>query len=181
MNFANPIARPLKGGRVLLCLGAVLLISTGAGLAQELAPPPVDKSKEQAALKAASSLDDNPADVQAVLDVCTRCHSSSQFLGKPRTSSGWEDIYGKMASNGARPTDEQINQIVRYFQLNLTLVNVNSASGEELAATLQTGADTATAIVMRRAQKPFTGPDDLATVKGVDRAVVGKLKDRLQF
>jgi hypothetical protein len=180
MRFFHCIARPPKGGRVLLCLGAALLLSAGAA-AQELAPPPIDKSKEQAALKAAANLDDNPADIQAVLDVCTRCHSSSQFLGKARTSSDWEQIYGKMASNGARPNNEQIDQIVRYFQLNLTLVNVNSATGEELAATLQTGADTATAIVMRRAQKPFTDVSDLAAIKGVDRKVLAKLKDRLQF
>jgi hypothetical protein len=175
------IPRPPKGGRVLLCLGAVFLLSAGGGLAQSPAPPPIDKSKEAAALRAAANLDDNPADIQAVLDVCTRCHSSSQFLGKTRTSSDWEQIYGKMAGNGARPTNEQIDQIVRYFQANLTLVNVNSATGEELAATLQTGADTATAIVMRRAQKPFTDSNDLATVRGVDRKILAKLKDRLQF
>jgi DNA uptake protein ComE-like DNA-binding protein len=58
---------------------------------------------------------------------------------------------------------------------------VNSATGEELAATLQTGADTATAIVMRRAQKPFTDSNDLAAIKGVDRKILAKLKDRLQF
>jgi hypothetical protein len=159
----------------------VLFFSAGPGLAQAPAPPPVDKSKEEAALKAAATVDDDPADIQAVLEVCTRCHSSSQFLGKARTSSGWEQVYGKMAANGARPTEAQINQIVRYFQLNLTLVNVNSASGEELAATLQTGADTATAIVMRRAQKPFTGIKDLAAIKGVDRKLLVRLKDRLQF
>src|ERR1700754_3091964 len=104
MSFSNQIARPPKGGRVLLCLGAVFLLSAGAGLAQVPAPPAIDKSKEEAALKAASSLDDNPADIQAVLDVCTRCHSSSQFLGRLRTSDGWEQIYSLMAGNGARPT-----------------------------------------------------------------------------
>lgn len=181
MRSFHCIPRSPKGGRVLLCLGMALLVSAGAGLAQELVPPPIDKSKEVAALKAAASLDDNPADIQAVLDVCTRCHSSSQFLGKARTSSDWEQIYGKMASNGARPTNEQIDQIVRYFQQNLTLVNVNNATGEEFAATLQTGADTASAIVMRRAQKPFTDVSDLATIKGVDRKILAKLKGRLQF
>jgi len=181
MGSLHCIPRPLKGGRVLLCLGATFLLSAGAVLAQVPAPPAIDKGKEEAALKAAASLDDNPADMQAVLDVCTRCHSASQFLGKLRTSDGWEQIYSLMASNGARPTEQQIDQIVRYFQLNLTLVNVNSATGEELAATLQIGADTATAIVMRRAQKPFTDVDDLATIKGVDRKVLARLKGRLQF
>ncbi len=126
-------------------------------------------------------LDQNPADIKAVLQVCTRCHSSSQFLGKARTSSGWEQIYGQMARNGARPTDAQIDEIVRYFQRNLTLVNVNSVTAEELAATLGTDAGTASTIVMRRSQKPFANIDDLASVSGVDRRILAKLKDRLQF
>ena len=52
MQSFHCIPRPPKGGRVLLCLGAVFLLSAGGGLAQELAPPPIDKSKEAAALKA---------------------------------------------------------------------------------------------------------------------------------
>jgi hypothetical protein len=181
MFFSSFIPRPPQGGRVLLCLGAVFLLSAGAVLAQVPAPPAIDKSREEAALKAASTVDDNPADIQAVLDVCTRCHSASQFLGRVRTSDGWEQIYSQMANNGARPTEAQIDQIVRYFQLNLTLVNVNSASGEELAATLQTGPEIGTAIVMRRAQKPFTDINDLASIEGVDRKTLARLKDRLQF
>lgn len=175
------ITRPSSDGRVLLCLGLTILVSFGAGMAQDLALPLIDKSGEVAALKAASLLDHDPSDVQAVLQVCTQCHSSSQFLGKPRTSSGWEQIYGQMARNGARPTEEQIDEIVRYFQRNLTLVNVNSATGEELAATLQIGTDTATTIVMRRSERPFANVDELATIKGVDRHMLAKLKDRLQF
>lgn len=177
---ANGITRSPKGGRVLLCLGLAFLLSTGAGLSQELVPPPIDKSQEAAALKTAASMDDDPADIQAVLDVCTRCHSSSQFLGQPRTSSGWEQIYGQMAKNGARPTSAQIDQIVRYFQQNLTLVNVNSASAEELAATFPAGADITT-VVMRRAARPFANLDELASIKGMDRHVLLRLKDRLQF
>lgn len=176
----NGTARPPKGGRVLLCLGLVLLVSAGTGAGQELIPPPIDKSREQAALKAAAFLDDDPADIQAVLEVCTRCHSSSQFLGKTRTSDGWEQIYGQMAKNGARPTSEQIDQIVRYFQQNLTLVNVNAASSEELAATFPPGTDT-TAIVMRRAQKPFANIGELAIIRGIDRPTLAKLKNRLTF
>lgn len=178
MGLAPRITRPPRGGRVLLCLGAAVLISAAA--AQELAPPPIDKRGEEAALKAAAVLDDDPADIQAVLDVCTRCHSSSQFLGHPRSSSGWEEIYGRMARNGARPTSEQIDRIVRYFQRNLTLVNVNSASAEELAATFPAGTDT-TAIVMRRSAKPLAGIGDLADIKGMDRRALARLRDRLQF
>ncbi len=130
---------------------------------------------------AASQPDDDPADMQAVVQVCTQRHSSSQFLGKTRTSDGWEQIYGQMARNGAWPTDEQIEEIVRYFQRNLTLVNVNTATAKELAATLQIGADIATTIVMRRSQKPFVNSDDLASVPGVDRHILARLGSRLQY
>ena len=180
MTLLTDIARLPKGGRVVLS-SAMLLAGLGTAAAQNLVPPPIDKSAERAALRAAAPMDDDPADIQAVLEVCTQCHSSAQFLGKPRTSDGWEQIYAQMARNGARPTNEQIDQIVRYFQRNLTLVNVNTAPLEELAATLQTDPAVTTAIVMRRAQKPFTGINDLGAIRGVDRDILIKLKDRLQF
>jgi hypothetical protein len=182
MHFRSDlIGRSWRVGWFLLCVSVAFLVSTGAGRAQKLVLPAIDKSREAAALKAAARLDDNPADIEAVVSVCTQCHSSSQFLGKPRTSSGWEQIYGQMARNGARPTNEQIDQIVRYFQRNLTLVDVNSASAEELAATIPVGAGTVSSIVKRRSQRPFTGIDDLAGIKGMDRHILAKLKDRLQF
>jgi DNA uptake protein ComE-like DNA-binding protein len=86
-----------------------------------------------------------------------------------------------MAQFGANPNDEQVDRIVRYFQRNLMVVNVNTSPPEELAPTLQIGPEVATAIVMRRAQKPFTGIADLAGISGVDRSVLERLKDRLQF
>ena len=86
-----------------------------------------------------------------------------------------------MAGQGAHPTDAQVDQIVRYFQRNLTVVNVNTSPMEELGPTLQTGDEATTAIVMRRAQKKFTGIADLAAIPGIDRSVLELLKDRLQF
>ena len=173
--------RLLSGSRVLLCCGAFALFGVGAAAAQVPPRPVIDPAKELAAIKAASDLDDNPADAEAVQTVCTACHSSSQFLGSPRSSSRWEQLFGEMARLGARPTDAQVNQIVRYFQRNLMVVNVNTSPAEELEPTLQTDPAATSAIVMRRAQKKFTGIADLAAIRGVDRAVLELLKDRLQF
>ncbi len=86
-----------------------------------------------------------------------------------------------MAQQGAHPSDEQIDQIVRYFQRNLTVVNVNTSPLEELEPTLQIGPEASTAIVMRRGQQKFTGIADLAGIPGVIRWVLEQLKDRLQF
>ena len=86
-----------------------------------------------------------------------------------------------MARQGAHPTEEQANQIVRYFQRNLTVLNANTSPLEELGPVLQTDDATSTAIVMRREKKKFTGIADLAAIPGVDRSVLELLKDRLQF
>jgi DNA uptake protein ComE-like DNA-binding protein len=61
------------------------------------------------------------------------------------------------------------------------VVNVNTSPLEELGPTLQTGPETTTAIVMRRGKRKFTGIADLAAVPGVNRSVLERLKDRLQF
>lgn len=177
-------ARLPKGGRaifsLMVFLGLVALIS-GRAVAQLPARPVIDPAKELAAIKAASELDSDPADAEAVRDVCTACHSSSQFLGTPRSSSRWEQLFGQMAQQGARPTDAQVDQIVRYFQRNLMVVNVNTSPDEELGPTLQISPETTAAITLRRVQRKFTGIADLAAVPGVNRAVLEGLKDRLQF
>jgi len=185
MNASPVFARLPECSRVflswaILSAGLLALFSHPAA-AQLPARPVIDPARELAAIKAASTLDSDPADSVAVQQVCTACHSSSQFLGTPRSSSRWEQVFGQMAQQGAHPTDEQVDQIVRYFQRNLTVVNVNTSPLEELEPTLQIGPETSTAIVMRRAQRKFTGITDLATITGVDRSVLELLKDRLQF
>jgi DNA uptake protein ComE-like DNA-binding protein len=173
--------RLLKSSRMFLSGAGLMLLGIVAGGAQVPPRPVIDPVRELAAIKAASDLDDNPADAEAVQQVCTACHSSSQFLSSPRSSSRWEQLFGEMARFGANPTDIQVNQIVRYFQRNLMVVNANISPAEELGPTLQTGPDATTAIVMRRAQKKFTDIADLAAIPGVDRSVLELLKDRLQF
>jgi DNA uptake protein ComE-like DNA-binding protein len=169
-----------KGRRVLLC-AALLGVFTGMAGSQPSALPVIDPVKELAAIKAASILDSDPADSVAVQEICTACHSSSQYLGTPRSSSRWEQVFGQMAQQGARPDDDQVDRIVRYFQRNLTVINVNTSPMEELGPTLQTNPEVTTAIVMRRGERKFTGIADLVAIPGVNRSVLEYLKDRLQF
>jgi DNA uptake protein ComE-like DNA-binding protein len=185
MISSRVTARPPKCGRAILSwaflsLGLFALASYPVA-AQLPARPVIDPAKELAAIKAASTLDNDPADAEAVQQVCTACHSSSQFLGTPRSSSRWEQVFGQMAQQGARPNDEQVDRIVRYFQRNLMVVNVNTSPDEELGPTLQTSPETTAAITLRRVQHKFTGIADLAAIPGVNRSVLEGLKDRLQF
>jgi hypothetical protein len=156
LSFAS-FARLPKSSRAFLSLGLAVLAFCPA-IAQLPPRPVIDPAEELSAIKAASTLDDDPQDAEAVRDVCTACHSASQYLTTPRSSSRWEQVYGQMARNG-----------------------VNTSPLEELGPTLQTNDEFTTAIVMRRAQKPFTGIADLAGIPGVRRDVLVKLKDRLQF
>ena len=180
MTSSTPTARLPKCSRVLFCLGMLALVGAPA-LAQLPPRPVIDPAKELAAIKAASELDSDPLDAQAVRDICTACHSSSQFLGTPRSSSRWEQLFGQMAQQGARPNDEQVDRIVRYFQRNLMVVNVNTSPDEELGPTLQTTPEVTAAITLRRRLQKFSGIADLASIPGVDRSVLERLKDRLQF
>ncbi len=130
---------------------------------------------DAAAIAAASDLDKNPKDIEAVTIVCTRCHNAAQFLSSPRSSSRWEQTYGQMAQNGATGTDDQLNGVVHYMQKNLTIINVNTSPEEEIQPTLQVDDATADAIMARRLKKPFASVVDLAQVPGVDRGIVDKL------
>jgi len=131
----------------------------------------------------ASDLDHDPQDFQAVADVCTKCHSASQFLTTERSDSRWEQVFEEMSTNGATGTDDQLNRVVSYFQKNLTVINVNTSPPDELGPTLQVNDQVVAAIVARRAQKKFADIDDLSSIPGVDRSILEKLsaKHCLQF
>ena len=136
-----------------------------------------------ARIKAASTLDSDPADSLAVSQVCTVCHAASQYLSTPRSSSRWEQVFGEMSGYGATGTDDQLDRVVSYFQKNLTVINVNTSPAEELGPTLQVSDAVVDAILTRRAQRPFSGIDDLSKIPGVDRSILEKLstKNCLQF
>jgi DNA uptake protein ComE-like DNA-binding protein len=136
-----------------------------------------------AAIRAASDLDSDPQDSQAVAAVCSTCHAASQFLFTPRSNDRWGQVFSEMSVYGATGTDEQLNRLVAYFQKNLTVINVNTSPAEDLGPTLQVNEDIVAAIVTRRAQHPFNGVDDLTNVRGVNRFILEKLNEKkcLQF
>jgi hypothetical protein len=165
--------QPSKGGWIIGASGLLALVVLIAAAASPARALPGDA----AAVMAASDLDGDPLDAQAVTEVCTRCHAASQFLGTPRSSGRWEQVFAQMSGFGAGGTEEQLNRVVAYFQMNLMVVNVNTSPAEELGPTLQVSDETVGLIMARRAQRKFTGWKDLATIPGVHHATVQKLSD----
>jgi len=161
------------------CVTFALLVS----LAVLTSSPVRALAGDLASIKAASNLDNDPRDAQAVAAVCTVCHAASQFLSTPRASGRWRQVYEEMSGYGADGTDDQLDRVVSYFQKNLTVINVNTSPAEDLGETLQVSDDAVAVIMAQRAQRPFSGIDELSKVAGVDRTILEKLraKNCLQF
>ncbi len=162
-------------------IGVAFLVPFCAGL---FAASTVDALPgDLVAITKASNLDSDQEDFHAVAAVCTVCHAASQFLSTPRSDDRWEQVFAEMSGYGATGTDEQLNRVVSYFQKNLTVINVNTSPAEDLGPTLQVSDAVVAEIVARRAQRHFSGIDELGSIPGVDHAILEKLsaKNCLQF
>src|SRR5437868_13117896 len=127
---------------------------------------------------AAGAADPDP-NMQAVETVCGRCHTTAVFLDKPRSWERWNDVFGDMTQRGANGTDEQLARVTTYFLENLTFVNVNKSSADEIAGVLGVGDDVAEAIITRRQRHPFATIAELRTVPGVDAGRLELRKSRI--
>lgn len=155
-------------------LAALAGMGVAFGFAASVSALPGDAE----AIAKASILDQNPEDAAAVAKVCTRCHGAALFLNAPRSSSRWEQTYAQMTRNGARGSIDELNGVVHYMQKNLTIINANTSPPDELGPTLQVSDAVVDAIILRRAQTPFSGVADLASIPGVDRNVLETLNSR---
>ena len=64
--------------------------------------------------------------LEAVQIVCGKCHTTAVFMKEPRSWERWNDVFADMTRRGAKGTDEQLEQVTKYFLENLTLVNINT-------------------------------------------------------
>jgi len=135
------------------------------------------------AVTQAGDLHREPGDVQAVIVVCGRCHASSVYLTSPRSYGRWEQVFAKMSRYGAIGSDEQLYGVIRYFDRNLTIVNLNTSPVEELGPVLQISDDAADEIAALRARQPIRSIADLKSITGIDMKKLELLdsKGRLQF
>jgi len=127
-----------------------------------------------------SAADPDP-DLQAVQQVCGRCHTIAVFLNKPRSWDRWNDVFADMTQRGANGTDEQLERVTRYFFENLTLVNVNTSPAEELIGVLGVREEVAQEIIARRERQPFSSLAQLGAVPGVNAKTLEQRKSRIQF
>jgi competence protein ComEA len=123
----------------------------------------------------------------ATLRLCTKCHSANVILATGRDRDGWEAIISKMVTFGAVGTDEEFTQIADYLTASfppvaVQQVNVNKATGAEIASALGISADDAKAIITYRDKSgSFKSLDDLKKVPGIDLKNLNARKDRILY
>jgi competence protein ComEA len=128
------------------------------------------------------SLPDGPG--KAVTErMCKPCHGLDNVVRARRTEDKWAEVVDDMVSRGAKGTDDEVDQVIKYLSLHFgPKVNVNKASASDLKESLGISASDADAIVQYRTEKgTFKSIQDLMKVPGIDAKKIEGLQDRLEF
>jgi competence protein ComEA len=109
-------------------------------------------------------------------------------VSRREDADGWNAIVLQMIKRGAKGSDDQFGQIVDYLAEHfpksqaLPRIAVNTASAQDLEASLGLTDQEASAMVKYREQKgPFKTFDDLVKVPGIDTSKLEAKKSRIDF
>jgi competence protein ComEA len=115
--------------------------------------------------------------------MCKGCHGLENVVRARRTEDKWAEVVDDMVSRGAKGTDAEVDQVIRYLSTHFgPKVNVNQAGASDLKENLGISASDADALVQYRAEKgAFKSIQDLMKVPGIDAKKIGSLQDRIDF
>ncbi len=124
---------------------------------------------------------------EAVLRVCSKCHSPNIILAYGQNRVGWENTITKMARLGAKGSDDDYSDIADYLTADfppsaVQKVFVNMATDKQLEDVLGISLDEAkTIIVYRDKVKGFKSLEEMKSVPNVDTKKIDANKDHLVF
>jgi competence protein ComEA len=133
-------------------------------------------------LALAQSLPEGPGKV-VTERMCKPCHGLDNVVRARRTEDKWAEVVDDMVSRGAKGTDDEIDQVIKYLSTHFgPKVNVNKAGASDLKESLGFSASDADAIVQYRTEKgTFKSIQDLMKVPGIDSKKIETLQDRIEF
>ena len=100
--------------------------------------------------------------------ICATCHEIETVISSRRTRIGWERTAEDMIARGAEGSDEEMDAVVEYLAAYFGKVNVNTATAEQLAKSLDLSAKEAQAIsVYRERNGKIKDFEELKKVPGV--------------
>lgn len=100
--------------------------------------------------------------------VCGDCHELNAVTGTRRERQQWVDVIDEMYLEGAKGTDEEFADVLKYLLAHYGRVNVNRAPAEDFVDVLGMSKEDAARIVShRKTHGPFETFDALLEVPGI--------------
>jgi competence ComEA-like helix-hairpin-helix protein len=118
---------------------------------------------------------------EVFLNRCSNCHGADRALAAPRTKKGWEGVLAEMTNIGAQLEPGEQETILAFLTEQYGLVNVNSASAEELVALGLSKKDADTISSYRTDHGPFADFAALQRVPGLDVDRLNAVRQRVAF
>lgn len=124
---------------------------------------------------------------EAVMRLCSKCHSPNIILAYGQNRVGWENTITKMARLGAKGSDDDFSDVSDYLTAHfppnaVQKIFVNMATDKQIAEMLEISIEDAQAIIAYRDKvKGFKSIEDMKSVPNVDAKKIDAKKDRLIF
>jgi competence ComEA-like helix-hairpin-helix protein len=118
---------------------------------------------------------------EQVTTTCSACHTLSRIAANHRDQAKWAQTIKLHEGRGLKLDPEDTKPIVRYLAAYFgPMVNLNTASAEEIADLPGLGRRLADAIVQyRQKHGAFKKVDDVAKVDGFQPELLSKVRNRL--
>jgi hypothetical protein len=126
---------------------------------------------------AGASLLAQQSDEQTFKKICGNCHDVS-LVSDFKSTPEWNETVDSMIERGAKATPDERAAVMRYLARNFTLVNINAASADDIAAVLELDKSDAQKLIDHR---PYTSFADILKVPGVPAAKLESHKTRIVF
>jgi competence ComEA-like helix-hairpin-helix protein len=127
----------------------------------------------------------NPADDPAhelFIQTCNRCHDAARITALRRTKTEWEEVINKMIERGATGSEEDFQTVFGYLRRHYGKVFINSATSDEITATLHLSSKDADAVIaFRKANGNFQDFDAVKKVPDIDVKTLEEHKDAVAF
>jgi competence ComEA-like helix-hairpin-helix protein len=114
--------------------------------------------------------------------LCGTCHEPERSTSSRRTREQWLQVVNSMVARGAEGTDAELMEVVEYLSREHGRVNMNLASGADIAGVLGLTPAEGDAIVQyRRDHGSFDDAAAVARVPGIDAKKLADRKDAMTF
>ena len=122
------------------------------------------------------------ARAKKVRKICAGCHEIETVTGARRTKIGWQQNVEDMIARGAEGSDEDVAAVVDYLTKFFGKINVNTASVDDLVASLGLSRKEAQAIARYREQNgKFKDIEQLKKVPEMSAEKLEAQRSRIAF